>query len=219
MPPSDPQTPWPPQSLCTVIVSAHDTICPSYASTKISAPASLVFSTLLGTSAYPEWNTWCPNVTTRSQPDDHPTSSSVLQKDTHFTLHVIMDASKPSKVTDTLLRVTDISTPEKQSGYVPTSLLEDPTFTEDLSRVYRISWTTEGGFVMRGLRSERFHEVVMLGEGECEVRTWECLGGVLARTVKWFYGQTLMEKFALWVRDLKAECERKYGAENGMEGR
>ncbi len=130
-----------------------------------------------------------------------------------------MDASKPSKVTDTLLRVTDISTPEKQSGYVPTSLLEDPTFTEDLSRVYRISWTTEGGFVMRGLRSERFHEVVMLGEGECEVRTWECLGGVLARTVKWFYGQTLMEKFALWVRDLKAECERKYGAENGMEGR
>ena len=70
----------------------------------------------------------------------------------------------------------------------------------------------------RGLRSERFHEVIVLGQEECEVRTWECLGGVLARTVKWFYGGTLMEKFGLWVKDLKECCERRYDGERGHRG-
>ncbi len=126
-----------------------------------------------------------------------------------------MDSSKPSKTTDTSLRVTDLSTPEKQSDYVLDALLEDPSFTSDLDRVYRIAWTTEGGFVARGLRSERFHEIIVLGEEECEVRTWECLGGVLARTVKWFYGELLMEKFGVWVGDLKGECERKVREQGG----
>ena len=120
-----------------------------------------------------------------------------------------MDASKPSNFTDTALRVTDLSTPEKQSDYVPAELLEDASFTSDLSRVYRIAWSTEGGLVARGLRSERFHEVIVLGEKECELRTWECLGGVLARTVKWFYMDLLMEKFGVWASDLKRECERR----------
>lgn len=71
----------------------------------------------------------------------------------------------------------------------------------------------------RGLKSERFHEVIVLGQEECEVRTWECLGGVLARTVKWFYGETLMEKFGLWVSDLRDFCEGKYdgGQDHGGE--
>lgn len=127
-----------------------------------------------------------------------------------------MEASKPQKATDTLLRVSDISTPSKQSDYVPVSLLEDATFTADLSSVYRVAWTTEGGFVARGLRSERFHEVIVLGE-ECEVRSWECLGGVLARTVKWFYGDTLTEKFGVWMRDLKAVCEKRIRETGGEE--
>lgn len=151
----------------------------------------------------------------RSQPDDASTCNSILQRDTRFTLHVIMDASKPSKVTDTLLRVTDLSTPEKRSDYVSASLLQDPTFTKDLARIYRVAWSAEGGLMERGLRSERFHEVIVLGERECEVRTWECLGGLLARTVKWFYGETLMQKFGLWLADLKRESEKRYGREEG----
>lgn len=122
-----------------------------------------------------------------------------------------MDASKPDKLTDTPLYVTDLSTPESPSDYVPESLLKGKdagTFMADLGRVYRVAWTTEGGFLARGLKSERFHEVVVLGENECEVRTWECLGGVLARAVKWFYGETLMEKFGVWVGDLKGTCEK-----------
>jgi hypothetical protein len=218
---SPPHATWPPKSLSTVLVPASQTVCPSYASTKVSAPASLVFSTLLDTPSYPKWNTWCPSITIRSQPGSD-SSSPVLELDSHFTLHVMMDSSKPSKFTDTSLRVTDFSTPEKPSNYVPAELLEDPSFTLDLSKVYRIAWTTEGGFVAKGLRSERFHEIIVQGEEECEVRTWECLGGVLARTVKWFYGELLMEKFGVWVGDLKGECEGRFrekeGAENGGGG-
>lgn len=61
----------------------------------------------------------------------------------------------------------------------------------------------------RGLRSERFHEVVSLAEGGCEVRTWECQGGVLARAVKWKYGGVLGGKFEGWCADLKGEAERR----------
>lgn len=200
-------TTWPPKALSTVVVPASHSILPMYASTKISAPASVVFSTLLDTSNYAKWNTWCPKITIRSQPD--ASSSPTIQLGTHFTLHVIMDASKPSKFTDTALRVTDLSTPENQSNYVSAELLQDASFTSDLSRVYRVAWSTEGGFLAMGLRGERFHEIIVLGEEECEVRTWECLGGLLARTVKWLYADLLMKKFELWLSDLKRECETK----------
>lgn len=122
-----------------------------------------------------------------------------------------MDESKPSKVTDTRLRVTDISTPEGPSDYIKQGKQdeEEKTYTLDFSKVYRISWTTEGGFVARGLRSERFHEIIDLGEGNgCEVRTWENQGGVLARAVKFYYKDVLMKKFQGWCEELKIEAER-----------
>jgi hypothetical protein len=216
-------TSWPPESLCTIVVPASDTVCNSHASIKICSPAALVWETLRDTSHYPDWNTWVPRITITSQPNQPSTSSPshILQEGTRFTLHVVMDASKPSKITDTPQRLTDVSTPEKQSDYVPAALLQDPTFTSDLSKVYRIAWATEGGFVARGLKTERFHEIIVLGEEECEVRTWECLGGLLARTVKWFYGETLMDKFGVWVKDLKNECEKKFAkvSENGTRCR
>ena len=121
-----------------------------------------------------------------------------------------MDASKPAKVTPTQLRVTDFSTPERPSQYVPPDILkEDGTYEPDLGKVYRIAWTTEGGFVARGLRSERFHEIIAVGKGQCEVRTWECQGGVLARAVKYYYKEVLKKKFAEWCEDLKREAEKR----------
>jgi len=108
------------------------------------------------------------------------------------------------------LRITDISTPTSPSIYIPSSTLEsEPTYTADLSTVYRISWKAEGGFASRGLRTERFHEIIVLGDDGCEVRTWENQGGVLAHTVKWFYKKVLMEKFQLWCEDLRAYCEKR----------
>ena len=122
-----------------------------------------------------------------------------------------MDSKKPESYTDTQLRVTDISTPESPSAYIPQDTLDsDPALYADLSSVYRISWTTEGGFVARGLKSERYHEIIVLGENECEVRTWECQGGPLARAVKWMYKDTLQKKFAEWCEDLKKGAEAAY---------
>lgn len=124
---------------------------------------------------------------------------------------VIMDHKKPEKKTDTGLQVTDISTPEVPTEYLSKDILEnDGSFTADLSKVYRVAWTTHGGFVARGLRSERFHEVIVTGENECEVRTWEVMGGVLAYTVKWMFQKTLNSKFELWMNDLKKWCETKH---------
>ena len=61
----------------------------------------------------------------------------------------------------------------------------------------------------RGLRTERYSERIDVEDGKCVYRTWECGGGVLARTVKWMYEKTLMEKFQLWCDDLKRECEKR----------
>ncbi|KAL2042187.1 hypothetical protein N7G274_005375 [Stereocaulon virgatum] len=210
---------WPPANgLTTQRVPRLNVILPIHASTTVAAPASLVWSTLRDLSDFPTWNTFCPSATIHSQPKDAAESeANLLHLDTSFTFNVIMDASKPSKITPTQLRVTDFSTPDAQSGYIPADVLKvDGTYEADLGKVYRIAWSTEGGFVARGLRSERFHEIIVLGENQCEVRTWECQGGVLARAVKYYYKDTLMKKFAEWCEDLKRESERR--AQNEATG-
>ena len=121
-----------------------------------------------------------------------------------------MDAKKPDSVSDTKLRVTDYSTPDEQSDYVSKDLLEDDgSFEKDQGRVYRVAWTLEGDYVTKGLRSERFHEIIDLGDHECEVRTWECQGGLLAKVVKSMYKDVLEAKFQQWCQELKTEAERR----------
>ncbi|TKA67866.1 hypothetical protein B0A55_08405 [Friedmanniomyces simplex] len=190
---------WPPKAgLSTVNVPRKDAILPVYASIRIQAPAHRVFDALLRVADYERWNTFCPKVTIQTQPQkqdgqEEPQSSATLQLGTAFTFYVVMNAAKPDSTTETGLRAT---------------LDTDGSYTADLQQVYRVAWKSEGGFVARGLRSERFHEIIVLGAEECEVRTWEVMGGVLAHTVKWMYKQTLMEKFRLWCSDLKKYCEQ-----------
>ena len=201
---------WPPAAgLTTPTVPRKDAKMTSYAAVRVQAPAELVFDALCDTSQYHIWNTWIPDVTIHSQPEGAPPELPRLEVDTFFTFHVIMDPNKPSKVTDTSLRVVDKSIPPLHSKYISRGTLEeDDTYTEDLNRVYRISWKTEGGFASRGLSAERFHEIIILGDNECEVRTWENQGGILAHTVGWLYKQTLMDKFQLWCDDLKKYSEK-----------
>lgn len=208
-------TKWPPsKGLTTVNVPYKDATLTSYASTHIHAPAAFVLETLRNVSDY-SWNHWAPRVSIQTQPstttgaaDNNDNDNGKLHIGTIFTLYVIMDEKKPTSETATQLIVTDISTPSSPSSYIPASVLEkEDSYTADLSKVYRIGWKCEGGFVSRGLRTERFHEIIVLGEDECEVRTWENQGGVLAHTVKWLYKQTLQEKFKLWCEDLKRVCE------------
>jgi Polyketide cyclase / dehydrase and lipid transport len=202
--------PWPPkEGLSAIIVPRSEVVFTTVASCKVQAPAAAVFEAVCDVSTYPAWNSFVPRVTIHSQPDGVPSNSQILELETSFTFHVIMDASKPDKDTPTQLRITDVSTPEKPSSYIPQEMLEsDATFVKDLNTVYRIAWKTEGGFVARGLKSERFHEIVVLGDNECEVRTWENQGNFLAKTVKWLYQKTLREKFQLWCDDLKKYCEK-----------
>ena len=206
--------PWPPpqgstSGLSTPTVPRKDVILPLASSTRISAPASTVFANILDTSTYLQWSSFVPKVSIHSQPSSVDRASKILHKDTLFTFHVILDQKKPDKESPTKLRITDISTPDEQSDYVPRDVLEDPQsgYESNLGKVYRVAWKGEGGYQARGLRTERFHEVIVLGENECEVRTWELMGGLIARTVKWMYGKTLQERFGDWCRELKWFCE------------
>ncbi|KAK5987851.1 hypothetical protein PT974_11985 [Cladobotryum mycophilum] len=206
---------WPPaQGLTTIHVPLQQTVLTLSASIIIDAPAALVWEILLNTGDYGEWNTWCPKITVHSQPDsvnpsDDPQFNK-LRKDTSFTLHVVMNSAQSSKVTLTQLRVTDISTPNDPGSYVPTELLgKDGLFTADLTKIYRVAWKGEGKYAMMGLRAERFHEIIILGEKSCEVRTWENQGGVPAYAVRWLYQKALDAKFLDWCNDLKKYSEQK----------
>ena len=201
---------WPPKAgLSTHVVSSRTTILTISGSAIINAPPEIIFQTLRNTAGYPSWNTFCPTVTINSQPDTTSDEErSLLSKDTVFTFHVAMDSNKANKLTDSQMRLTDFSTPTAPSSYLSEEELSQGSFEPDLSRVWRIAWTTCGGFVSRGLSAERFNEIIELGEGRgCLYRTWECQGGILARTVKWLYEKTLNEKFQLWCEDLKRACE------------
>lgn len=205
---------WPPSNgLGTPTVPLKEAILTTSAKQTINAPASHVWEALRDVSKYPEWNSFCPLVIIHSQLDGAEEADK-LNLDTSFTFKVVMDSNKPSKQTEIQLRVNDISTPSQPTTYISQSELEsNASYTSDLSKVYRIAWKAEGSFVNRGLRTERFHEIIVLGDNECEVRTWECQGGFLARTVKWFYQSTLTAKFQLWCDDLKKHCEKNVGAQ------
>lgn len=68
--------------LGTPDIPASQSIFTVYASTKISAPAALVFRTLRNTDTWRDWNKYCPRVTMVSQPpeaDDEATLAEIQQ--------------------------------------------------------------------------------------------------------------------------------------------
>ena len=107
--------------------------------------------------------------------------------------------------------VTDVSTPGCVSGYVPKSILDESgSFFPNLSRVWRISWATNLEPVKLDIFTERFSEIIEVGDGAgCEYRTWENQGGPLAVQVKSVYQDLLNEDFELWAEGLKRESEAK----------
>ena len=205
------QTAWPPSSgLSTPTVSRAEAILALASSITISAPAEEVFGILTDTSTYPSWCTFVPRVVINSQPSGIEPSSQILHLGTEFTFHAVMDASKPHKANATHLRVLDMSTPDKPSQRISKETLEDdPSYTSDLSRVYRVSWGCDGKLASMAPRTERIHEIIVIGDKECEVRNWEIMSGVLAKAVKWLYKDTLQGKFDGWTRELKDFCEKR----------
>jgi hypothetical protein len=204
---------WPPATgLTTKIVPRNDAILQLCHTTTVHAPASLVFETVLRVENYPQWNTWVPSARIQTQPDN-PDDLSHMRIGSTMIFDVVMDANKPNSINYTPLRVTDICMPSAQTSYLGLELLQDPTFTADLSKVYRVSWTGHGGMYSSGLmKLERFHEIIVLSDDECEVRTWEVMSGLLTRVVKLMYEETLKKKLRLWCADLKQQSEKLHAA-------
>lgn len=205
---------WPPSTgLTSKIIPRKDAILQLSYSTIVHAPASLVFATILRVADYGKWNTWIPSARilqheTLSEPGVDPNDFSSMRIGSAMEFEVVMNAEKPTNITKTPLKVVDICTPSAPTSCIPPDMLADASFTEDLSRVYRVSWTGNGGMYVRGMKVERFHEVIVRSDEECEVRTWEIMGGILSRLVKLMYKGTLDGKVALWCEDLKKYCEK-----------
>lgn len=210
---------WPPEEgVSTPTVSVQERVFAVTGSAQINAPASFVFDILLDTSTYSQWCTFIPRVIVDAQPSNgtqHVGSaddkSPVLKLGTKFTFLAVM-GNAGSKQTPTHLFISDMSTPSTPSSYVPPATLEaSPVYTADLSTVYRVAWRGDKiDFFAKGLDTERFHEVIVTGQEQCEVRTWEVMGGVLAHTVKWLYRKTLNKKFDEWCAELKMFSERRW---------
>jgi hypothetical protein len=203
---------WPPSNgVTSKIVPRDSAVFGISYSTVVRAPAPLVFDTILRAADYPAWNTWVPRAEILTQPSTTEDQNAHDRMSIGCTMRftVVMNPDKPNDVTLTPLKVVDICTPSSPTSYLTPELLEDPTFTADLSKVYRVSWTGNGGMYAFGMKLERFHEVVVTGENECEVRTWEIMSGILSRVVKLMYEDTLKGKVGLWCEDLKKYCENR----------
>ena len=218
--------PWPPAAgLTTINCPLDKTVFTINASTHIDAPAFLVWNTLRNTTAFPDWNSFTPHALITSQPFEvnlPPAEQSFLELDTAFTYTIVMDPLKlapdgKAETTNSQEKVSDVSTPNRPSAYVPESVITNSgSFYPDLSKVYRIAWITDGPIVQQGLFTERFSEIIDLGEGNgCEYRTWESQGGKLAVGVKQAYETLLQARFEDWCRDLKFESEKIYSALSG----
>ncbi|KAF5847679.1 hypothetical protein GGP41_008939 [Bipolaris sorokiniana] len=208
---------WPPANgLTTKVIPREKAIVELSYSTPVHAPAHLVFDTLLRTGNWSAWNTWVPRADISHPPSTSSGATNSTKEDdesrlrvgTEMDFNVIMDASKPDSITHTYLKVSDISTPDAPSSYLSAEELADPSFTADLSKVYRVAWTSNGGRMGLMPQIERFHEVIVTGDDTCEVRNWELMGGMVARLVKLFMMETLQEKVRLWCGDLKKYCEK-----------
>lgn len=185
-------------------ISGSDAVLYLSSSSITTVPVQTVWQTLLDTSTWPSWNTFCPRVTIRHQPTDPATSPSgtatdtpspVLQNGTQVTFHVRMDPSS-SRETDAHLIVTQCEPPEANRP------------------VGRIAWAADfsaSGTIPRMLlMAERVHEIAEVGVGEekrTEVRNWEVQTGYLAYVVRCMYGKFLQGVFEGWVKELKEFVE------------
>jgi hypothetical protein len=73
-----------------------------------------------------------------------------------------------------------------------------------------------GGYPKSMLQVQRVHEIrpIVDGTGQensCEIVTWECQRGMLAKVVKSIYGKYLQERFEEWVKSLGDYCEEFVG--------
>ena len=186
----------------TVISSATDPIpVPSYptggvftilASTTIHASPSEIFHAILDLASYPEWNTFVPRATvistTSSSPSPSNESDTRLQVGTALKLDVYMKGP---------------GTGRRDSDVLVTIIEE----LNDGRNGYRVVWKALGWSAWI-LRAERVQEIVDLGSGETQYKTWETFGGPLAYVVRGLYKEDLVSRFLDCSNGLKRYVER-----------
>ena len=98
--------------------------------------------------------------------------------------------------------LADDSKKDRDQGIVLTRLEK----LGDGKQGLRIAWKGTGWSHWQ-LHSERVMDFVDVGDGVTEYICWETFGGILARIVKLMHGETLVERFGDYTRDLKAFSE------------
>ena len=162
--------------------------------------------------------------------------SARLKDGTKCTFHVRMKLpEKQADYTDATLVVTEVSRPndpanddystldaaQLAAAGAGLGLSAVQTHTDaGASGVYRIVWASDPP-KSRTLLAQRVHEIRPLPPAEdgagveaerCEIVTWECQRGILARVVKRMSGRYIQERFEEWVKGLGEYCEAMAGS-------
>ncbi|MCJ1463030.1 hypothetical protein MMC07_001634 [Pseudocyphellaria aurata] len=159
------------------------------ASTTIHASPSEILDVILDLDSYHKWNTFVPRATVVSTPSSSSTNNldTRLQVGTTLTLHAYM----------------------KGPG---TACNEAPVLVTIIDKLgdgrngYRVVWKAMA-FNAWLLRGERVQEMVDLGSGNTQYKTWETFGGPLAYVVRVLHKENLISRFRDCSNDLKGYVE------------
>lgn len=192
----------------TPSLKASDAVHYIASSMTTTGPLHAVWQTLIDTSSWSSWNSFCPRVTIREQPSDpsaNPsTPSPVLQHGTKVTFHVRLNLNSTIEQ-DVHLVVTEFAPPDL------TTSTATATDAGAMLKRGRIAWAADpsaaGTILPALLKAERVHELTETADGT-EVRNWEIQTGMVAYMVRWMYGARLREVFEDWVQDLKGFVEK-----------
>ncbi|KAK3077979.1 hypothetical protein LTS18_008759 [Coniosporium uncinatum] len=188
---------FPPHSP-TAIVTPHGR-------TSISAPAALVFDLIIDLSTYPEWNPFVPRAellanASSSEPSTLEAPSAKITQDCPFRIYPVM-------------KVLGFSVPNTTD--VRCTLLSRPSSTASQEKqIYAAEWvqTNMSDSMLKTLRRT---EVEVLGEAECEYRSWEWMEGPMAYVIKGTMVGALQRGFEESALGLKREAEERYRKKTG----
>lgn len=170
-----------------------------YSRAHIQARPQAVYDALLDVGRWPEWNSFVPAVTITSHPHPHHPHLR-MEQGVNMIFHVRMTPTDRQNSRETCTHVDHLRLRKAEST---------------LPAVTRVRWDMHNAAVMTPsfvLKAQRTHEIEELADGTTEYRNWETFAGILAKTVRKRYGDTLRDRFADWAQDLKRYVE---GRENG----
>lgn len=159
------------------------------ASITIHASPSEILDAILDLESYHKWNTFVPRATVVSTSSSSSTNEpdTRAQVGTTLTLHAyIKGPGTACRETPVLVTIID------ELG--------------DGRNGYRVVWKAVG-FNAWVLRSERVQEMVDLGSGNTQYKTWETFGGPLAYVIRALHKENLISRFLDWTNDLKGYVE------------